>query len=305
MNVTSKQERLTVLTLQLAGNSLRRMAHITGLERNTISRIICEFGQRCGQFLHQEVRDLTMRHVQIDELYGFVERHEYNVKDDDPRWMDKGEMAFYVAYDEDSKLIPAHRIGKLGPQSTYQFIRDLHKTVRIHRPNSDSNGPIKPVILISSDGFRGYENPIKCTFGPYADYGQIVKDRIRTTRGRAEWDISYNVVQGNEAVLDEISTSLVERCNLSIRTFMAMMRKKSITFAKKLENLQAAANVFVAHYNYCWKHEYRLGNDRKMKTSPAHWAGLAPRRYDLEEFYDLVLEHTIPAWEAADEPNAA
>jgi len=162
-------------------------------------------------------------------------------------------------------------------------------------PDGFAVGKIQPVIQISSDGFSGYERPIKSLFGPFADYGQIVKKIVKKKGERRQWLIRRRIVEG-KITEEDISTSLVERINLTIRTFMRPMARKSLGFAKKLENLQAAANAFFAHYNYCWKHH-------KIKTSPAYAAGLAPRRFSLEELYDLVHENTIPLWEDFDESS--
>lgn len=233
-----------------------------------------------------------MRHVQIDEVYTIVNKHQWNVDKDDPLAEQVGEIAMYTAFDHDTKLVPVHRIGKLCHLTTYQFIYDLRNRIKIPRPYSLDDPTtydgeqVEPIIRISSDGYRGYKKPIEEAFGPFAEYGKLIKKLIKKKGERRKWLIRRVSVFGK--VKDEdISTSLVERCNLTIRTFMRQMTRKTLGFAKKLENLDAATNVFFAHYNYCWKHH-------TIKTSPAHFAGLAPRRFTLEELYDLVHEKSIP-----------
>jgi hypothetical protein len=295
MNVKSRQERISVLKQTIEGNTQRGISRITNFDRKTCSRIVVQFGKLCGRLMYSEIRDLTMRHVQVDELFTIVKKHQWNVKWNDPQRRSIGEMAIYIAFDQDTKLVPVHRVGKLGHQTTYRFIYDLRNRIKFPRERSATwpQGYTwitqQPIIRISSDGFSGYQDPIRKAFGPWADYGQIIKKVIRKKGKRKEWLIRKSAVYGDIPDVD-ISTSLVERCNLSVRTFMASMRRKTLSHAKKLANLEAAANVFFAHYNYCWLHD-------TIRTSPAHAAGLAPRRFTLDELYDLVHDTTPPLWE--------
>ena len=107
----------------------------------------------------------------------------------------------------------------------------------------------KPIIRISTDGFVSYPPAIESCFGPWAAYAQIIKKVVKK-----QLTIEKEVITG-DIDLDDISTSLVERSNLTTRTFMRRFMRKSLGFSKKLENLRAAVAMHMTNYNYCWLHK--------------------------------------------------
>jgi hypothetical protein len=131
----------------------------------------------------------------------------------------------------------------------------------------------KPIIRISTDGFVSYPAAIKSAFGPWAEYAQIIKKIVKK-----ELKIEKRVITG-DVDPEDISTSLVERSNLTTRTFMRRFTRRSLGFSKKLENLRAAVAMHITYYNYCWKH-------KKFKDTAAMRAGLIGEPWSVVDLYN-------------------
>ncbi len=299
MYVLSASLQLEVLRQLINSGSISATHRITGVHRDTIGRLMLRFGEACRRFHDREIRDLKIRHIQFDELWTYCGKKKGHITGDEPNLHEIGEFYIFWALCEDTRLIPAFRVGRRNEGTANLFAMDLAERIQIPKPHaSDAHdfkpGQYKPVIRISTDGFEAYRNAIDMAFGPYADYACIVKKKKKTNL-----TISKKVIRG-EIDLDTVGTSLVERYNLTARTFMSRLNRRTLCFSKKLANLQAATAIHVTYYNYCW----RL---RTIKTTPAVQAGLIGVEWKIEDLYEHLRERypTLFYIESKDEKGAA
>jgi IS1 family transposase len=289
-NILSRAQRLDILERILTGTTYRTTALLTETHRTTCMNLVHWFGISCEVFLRREMKDLSLGHVQCDEIKTHVKKKWYNVEDDDPDAELIGEIWLFRALDEETRLMPAHYVGKRNDATTGIFIRRLASCIK--RPpkphvtdrHAYEKREYKPLLRISTDGWASYERVIDETFGPYVQYGQLIKrhyvetkDNKRIKRVKLEQRVVLGRFDANT-----ISTSLVERSNGTSRTFLRNLFRKTNGYAKKLESLRAAVSAHMCWYNYCWKIS-------TLKTSPAHAAGIANRQWSLGELYDHVL----------------
>jgi len=285
MYCLSEEKQLNVLRLLVEGNSISGVSRITGVHRDTCMRLMVRFGHGCQRFLDREIRDLELRHIEIDEIWTFVGKRR-RMTPEEKAGFEKGIFFIFVAFDEDTKLVPAFKVGRRTSETTNAFVTDLAS--RLSWPTAHETddhayrlGGIKPITRISSDGYQSYPEAIDLAFGRRAIYAQIIKDTDRPKQGLF---VTKKQVFGR---VEEkaISTSLVERNNLTIRTFMKRLVRRSLCFSKKVANLEAATAMHFAFYNYCWRH-------KTLGTSPAVAAGLAYKRFTLEELVSEVRKLT-------------
>lgn len=257
MNKLPHEKELSVLQLLTEGNSISSAFRITGVHRDTCSRALVRFGNACLAFLDKEMRDLELQHVEIDETWTFCKKQQNQIIGDEPDIETMGDIYVFTALDHDSRLVPAFRIGKRDVKNTNAFIVDLAS--RFKFMNMNLMEKVMPITKISTDAWEAYPEAIKLAFGLCAEH-----DR-----------------RGHHEELPDISTSLVERNNLTMRTFMRRLMRKTLGFSKKFANLKAATAMHLAHYNYCWRH-------KTLGTTPAVAAGVADKRFSLRELYEEV-----------------
>ncbi len=279
MNVLSREEKLTVLRMLVEGNSLRSITRMTRIHRTTIMKLMVEVGGKCRNFLDLVMRNLTLTHLECDEIWTFVRKKQRRLQGTEKDNPKIGDQYLYVALDLQTKLIPSFVIGKRTSEVAEFFMDDLAK--RLNLPELHHAEP-KPQI--STDGWSGYPNAVDEAFANRADYGQIIKDfgpNGEQTGRYAPPDLLTTirrVITGNIGK-DSICTSHVERHNLTIRTFMRRFTRLALGFSKKLENLVACVCLYIAYYNFCWMHG-------SLPGTPAMEAGLAGHPWSLEELFD-------------------
>jgi IS1 family transposase len=286
-NILARDKQIAVIKSILTGTSYRMTSWNLGVHRTTCTNLIRRFGTLCEYFMRREMRELDLRHVQCDEIMTHVHRKWWNVDDDDPDAEVVGDMWLFRALDEDSRLIPAHFVGKRNDENTIAFIRQLAGCVKRPRPHKSDRhaydeGGYTPVIRISTDGWASYPKAIDMAFGPYAEYGRLTKKHYKN-KGEKFWRVKQlkKVITGHFSE-DDISTSLVERSNGTTRTFLRSLVRKTNGYSRKLENLRALVSAHMCWYNFCWKVS-------TLNTSPAHEAGICNHRWTVEELFDHVM----------------
>lgn len=289
-NVLCVDDQIAVLRHLVEGCSLRSVSRLTGIHRTTVMNLILRFGSKCRDFLDAKMRKLELSHVEVDEIWTFVQKKQGRLHNDEKGSPRIGDMYLWVALDQDTKLIPSFVIGKRSADMARRFMVDLANRLRL--PRGTDTGEIPGIVpQLSSDGFNAYPEAVDLAFGGYVNYGQIIKDyrnvdqpgrygppeMIGTHRreifGRLDWR--------------SICTSHVERQNLTIRTFLRRFTRLSLGFSKKLENLAAAVAVYVAYYNFCWRMRENKGG--RLRLPPAMEAGVTNELWDLETLYDAVM----------------
>ena len=298
-NVLPREKQIEVLHHLVEGNTLRSTARLTGVHRTTIMNLMVTFGQRCKAFMDAQLRDLTLRHVEVDEIWTFVGKKQGRLTvEEKAHCYDVGDVYLWTCVDQDTKLVPSFVVGKRSADNARKLMVDLSHRVTMPKPHdSDSHGykagGYVHTIQVSTDGFAAYPEAVDLAFGPYAKYGQIIKDyRNATQPGRyappemvsTERKGIFGIRENEER---SICTSHVERHNLTIRTLMKRFTRLSLGFSKKLENLEAATAMFLAYYNFVWRtREPEKGRNR---LPAAMMAGVVDRLMSFEDLFDAVM----------------
>lgn len=300
-NRISHQNRQMILRMLCEGNSIRSTSRVTGHHKNTVERVIREFGSASSLFMDDVMRDLTLTHLELDEMWTFVAKKQkrLTVEEKAARY-DIGDVYLWTALDQPTKLIPSFIVGKRSADNARRFLMDLAGRLTFPTPNeSDGNayqqGAYRPVIQLSTDAFAAYPEAVDLAFGPYADYGQVKKEfRSADMPGRyAPAEIiatERRVIKGDISPWS-ICTSHIERHNLTVRTFMKRFTRLALGFSKKLECLKAACAMFLAYYNFVWRTRYpdKSGRAGKLRPTAAMMAGVTERLWNFSTFYDTVL----------------
>ena len=251
----------------LEGCSIRSTERLTGLNRNTIMRLLETIGQRCERLLDAKLQNLNCRYVQCDEIWCFVGKKQRRVhKEDGP---EVGDQWVFVAEDADTKLIASYFVGKRTMGSTIGFVRDLHAR-------------LSQQIQLTTDGFNFYQKAVAETFGLDVDFAQLVKlfgDYGQHDEGRYSppriTEVISKVRIGHPSVRD-ISTSYVERQNLTMRMQLRRLTRLTNAYSKKLANLKAAVALHFAYYNFCRVHS-------SLRVTPSMEAGLTDHIWSIAE----------------------
>jgi IS1 family transposase len=267
MNVLPIEKKLQVISSLVEGNSVRSTERMTGVHRDTICRLLVQVGQNCAGLLDAHLRDLCCERLQCDEIWCYVGKKNRHVRESDP--VEFGDQWVFVAMDADTKLIPSFTVGKRTAVTTRDFVYDLMMRLN-NRPQ------------ITTDGFRFYVDAMARYFGSDVDYAQLIKlygDYGQHDAGPGRYspppivETISRIIQGtpNEA---HISTSYVERQNLTMRMQMRRFTRLTNAFSKKLENLKAACALHFAYYNFVRVHS-------TLRVTPAMAAGVTSEIWPL------------------------
>jgi IS1 family transposase len=246
MNRTPLTRRTQVVSALVEGNSIRSTERMTGTHRDTIMRLLVEVGAGCERLLNERMRDLSCQRLQVDEVWSFVAKKQRHLTTtDDPRRV--GDVWTFVALDADTKLVPCYRIGKRDLPTASAFLADLSDRL-MNR------------VQLSSDALAAYVEATEQAFGANVDYGQIVKAYEADPIGPGRYSPPHVVSVDRMPVagapeLAHISTSFVERQNLTMRMSMRRFTRLTNAFSKKIENLKAAVALHFAWYNFCRVHK--------------------------------------------------
>ncbi|MGB8888695.1 MAG: IS1 family transposase [Candidatus Korobacteraceae bacterium] len=256
-----------VLALMLEGCSVRAIERLTGVHRDTILALMCTAGEKAATAFDSLVRNVHSRHVEADEVWCFTHTKEAHLRDDDPgEW---GHTYTWIALCADSKLVLSYHVGKRGPADAFRFIEDLDKRVKHH-------------FQLTTDGHGAYREPIETVLGMRVDYATLVKVFSTPKNAGPDWygtgkirDLIPSDIIGSPDP-EHISTSYVERSNLTLRMHLRRFTRLTNGFSKKLDNLKAAVSLYMAWYNFCRVHS-------TLKVTPAMEAGLTDHVWNLPE----------------------
>jgi IS1 family transposase len=278
MNRLPPEKRQAVIAALVEGNSIRSTVRMTGVAKNTVTKLLVDLGTACSVYQDQAMRDLTCERVQVDELWCFCYAKARNVPADKRGEFGYGDVWTWVAIDADTKLVPTYRIGARDVGEAMAFMKDLASRLRSR-------------VQLTTDGHFPYLMAVPEAFGSEVDYAQLVKvygSDANPKKPEKRYSPSVcleavpNRVTGDPDP-DHISTSHVERLNLTMRMSMRRYTRLTNAFSKKVENLAAAVSLHFMHYNFCRPHQ-SLGK----KTTPAMAAGLTDHVWTLRELIALL-----------------
>lgn len=268
--IVPEDKALLAIQLLIEGTSIRSAERITGLHRDTIIRLLILAGERCIALMDTQMRNLRCKRIQADEIWSFIGKKDRNLKVDDPEEL--GNAWVFVAMDAETKLIPSYMVGKRDHATTYAFLSDLRERIaEEHR------------FQLTTDGFVFYRRGVEDVFAGQADFAQMIK--LYGDYGQHDSAGRYSPSPMIETIvkirdgrpdLRHISTSFVERQNLTIRMAIRRFTRLTNAFSKKLDNHKAACALHFAYYNFCRIHQ-------TLRVTPAMEAGLANHTWKLAE----------------------
>jgi len=271
MNTLSNGDRTRIISALVEGNSLRATSRMTGFSLNTVTKLLADLGAACAEYHDNNVRNVEAKRVQCDEIWSFVGAKQKNVSMEQME-AGMGDVWTWTAIDADTKLIVSYLVGQRGASWANAFMEDLASRVSTR-------------IQITTDGHRAYAEAVEGAFGMDVDYAMLIK-----LYGNDSFDRKYStgdcigvqtaVLAGNPDPA-HISTSFVERRNLTMRMGMRRFTRLTNGFSKKIENHMAAIALHFMHYNFCRVH-------KTLRVTPAMEAGLVHHVWTVEELVAIL-----------------
>ena len=280
MNRLSRAERAQIIRMLVEGNSIRSVSRMTGAARNTITTLLVDLGKACAAYQDRVVRNLTSTRIECDEIWAFCYAKARNVPEDKRGEFGYGDVWTWTAIDPDTKLIPSWLVGTRDLDDAMAFVADLGSRLANR-------------VQITTDGHRPYIEAIESAFGKDVDYAMLIKEygvEPSSDGSPTARRYSPNRVTGEEVRIvagdpdpDLISTSYVERNNLSLRMGMRRFTRLTNGFSKKVANHAAMVSLHFMHYNFARPHS-ALGK----RTTPAIAAGVADHMWTCDEIAGLL-----------------
>jgi len=277
MNKLNLEKQSQIIRVLCEGNSIRSTARITDTAINTVVKLLREVGAACLNYQDKAMHNLPCKKLQCDEIWSFVYAKDKNVPEKYDGEFGYGDVWTFTAIDADTKLIPCWKVGVRDVDCAYEFILAL-KARLANR------------VQLTTDGHGMYLEAVEHAFGSEIDFAQLVKRYGQDPEAEKRYSpakcigADKRVVEGNPDT-SKISTSYVERQNLTMRMCMRRFTRLTNAFSKKLENHVLALALYFMHYNFVRPHK-SLANP--YPTTPAMVAGITNHIWAIEEIIKLV-----------------
>ncbi|HXP79542.1 MAG TPA: IS1 family transposase [Verrucomicrobiae bacterium] len=268
MNRLPLEKRAQILGMLVEGNSLRATSRLADVSINTVTKLLVDLGTACADYHDEHVNNLRLRYIQCDEIWAFCYAKDKNVPENKRGIFGYGDVWTWVAIDAETKLVPSFMIGTRGAQTAKAFIDDLASRLANR-------------VQLTTDGHRVYLQAVEDAFGKDIDYAMLVKlygeDQKADTRySPAECIGCREIGIMGRPDPKHISTSYVERQNLTMRMNMRRFTRLTNAFSKKVENHFAMVAIHFMHYNFARIH-------KTLRVTPAMAAGITDHVWSLEE----------------------
>jgi IS1 family transposase len=277
MNRLSTEKRAQIIGCLVEGMSIRATVRITGAAKNTITKLVVDLGEVCAAYQHETLVDLKCRTIECDEIWNFCYAKAKNVPEQHKGKFGYGDVWTWIAIDADTKLVPSWFVGQRTAEDGFLFMMDLRTRLK-YRPQ------------ITTDGLASYASAIGVSFGAQVDWAVLQK--VYSADANAERRYSPAICKGFDIDIKtgkpdptKISTSYVERQNLTMRMGRRRFTRLTNGFSKKAENFAAAVSLHYMHYNFARPHT-SLKNP--YPRTPAMAAGVADHVWTLQEIAGLL-----------------
>jgi IS1 family transposase len=284
MNRLSTENRAQIIGCLVEGNSIRATVRMTGAAKNTVTKLLVDLGRACAEYQDRTLRDLPCTTIECDEIWAYCYAKAKNVPDEHKDTFGYGDIWTWTAICADTKLVPSWLVGERTIDDGWTFMADL-KSRLTNR------------VQLTTDGHGSYLTAVGLTFGREIDYAQLVKiygTDPADTRGRYSPPIctgtKHKIFKGNPDP-DRISTSYVDRQNLTMRMGMRRFTRLTNAFSKKVENLAHAVSLHYMHYNFARVHQplvVKNPDGTRTQRTPAMAAGVTDHVWTLREIAGLL-----------------
>lgn len=274
MNRLSLQARAKILSCLVEGNSMRATARMCDVSLNTVSKLLIDVGTACANYQYENLRNLPCKRIQCDEIWSFCYAKDKNVPAEVKGVWGFGDVWTWTAICADTKIVPSWLVGRRDSANAHFFVQDLAERLANR-------------VQLTTDGNKIYLNAVERAFAADIDFAMLVKlygtpdgkgEARRYSPGECCGTIKGTVCGNPEG--KHISTSFVERQNLTMRMSMRRFTRLTNGFSKKIENLECAVALHFMHYNFGRIH-------KTLRVTPAMQAGVADHVWTLEEIASL------------------
>ena len=272
MNTLNNKQRAQLISVLVEGNSLRATARICDVAFNTVLKFIPQIGMACADFQDKAFHDLKCKRVQCDEIWSFCYAKQKNVPKEKRGLFGYGDVWTWVAMDAETKLVPSFMVGRRDAQSAKMFIDDLASRLANR-------------VQLTTDGNKVYLEAVEGAFGCKVDYAMLIKmyestqDETRYSPARCT-GCKGTPITGNPD-FKHISTSYIERQNLTMRMGMRRFTRLTNAFSKKIENHAFHLALHYMYYNFVRIH-------KTLRVTPAMKAGVTDHLWSVEEIAGLL-----------------
>ncbi len=283
MNRLSVARRTAVLAALVEGNSIRATCRITGTAKGTVMSLLADAGAVCLEYQDVNLRNLPCLRIECDEIWSFCHAKAKNVPEEHKGEFGYGDVWTWTAIDADTKLVPTWMVGTRDAETARIFMTDLA-------------GRLAHRVQMTTDGHKPYLQAVERAFGGDIDYATLVKlygsdpDAEKRYSPTVCTGVERKIVAGNPSRA-LISTSYVERQNLTMRMGMRRFTRLTNAFSKKVENLEHAVALHFMHYNFCRPHK-TLSNP--YPTTPAMAARIADHVFSVGAIVALIEAREQP-----------
>jgi IS1 family transposase len=273
MNKLDTAKRTQIVAALVEGCSIRSTVRMTGASKNTIAKLLVELGAACSEYLDKNLVNLNSKRIQCDEIWQYVGAKDKNVPESKRGQFGIGDVWTWVAIDADSKLICSWMVGKRDPGCATAFIQDLA-------------GRLSNRVQLTTDGLKMYLKAVADSFGEDIDYAMLVKVYGKDPTEEKRYSPAICTACEKHPKIGDpdpkhISTSYIERQNLTMRMSMRRFTRLTNAFSKKLENHIAAIALHCMYYNFVRIHQ-------TLRVTPAMQAGIADHVWSIEEMIGLL-----------------
>jgi IS1 family transposase len=273
MNRLNASRRAQIVSALVEGNSVRATCRMLDVDKGTVLKLLVDLGDACAAYQDEALRGLTCKRIQCDEIWSFCYAKEKNVPADKKGSFGYGDMWTWMALCAGCKLIPSWLVAKRDARSAFHFVNDLA-------------GRLAGRVQLTTDGFKVYLEAVEGAFGSEIDYAMLVKLYGADPQGERTYSPAQCLGARKDRIAGNpdpahISTSYVERQNLTMRMTMRRYTRLTNAFSKKVENQAAAVNLYAMHYNFGRIHQ-------TLRVTPAMEAGISDHVWSVGEIVALL-----------------
>ncbi len=279
MNQLSIEKRARIISALVEGNSINGTCRMTDIAKHTVLKLLHDVGLACIKYHDENLNNLPCEHIQCDEIWSFCYAKQDHLPENKKGIFGYGDVWTWVAIDADTKLVASWLVGLRTVECATAFVNDLKSRLAKR-------------IQLTTDGYKIYIDAIDNAFGSEIDYAQLIKVYGQEPESEKRYSpaecigIEKHIIQGNP---DDklVSTSYVERQNLTMRMSMRRFTRLTNGFSKKVEFQEYAIALHYIHYNFCRIHK-SLTPKNSIGVTPAMASGLTNRIWTLEDIVRLI-----------------
>lgn len=274
MNRLTNEKRSAVVRALVEGCSIRSTVRMTGVSKNTVTKLLVDLGTVCAEYQNETLRNLPCQKLQVDEIWSFVGAKAKNVPEERQGEFGVGDVWTWTAICADTKLVPCWLVGLRDGWHAHEFISDLASRLANR-------------VQLTSDGLHAYLEAVRESFTTGIDYAQLVKLYGSSAEEQRRYSPAECVGCEKRPVIGNpnpahISTSYAERQNLTMRMMMRRFTRLTNAFSKKVENHAAAVSLHFMYYNFCRRHQ-------TLRVTPAMAAKVTDHLWSVEEMIELLV----------------